>query len=121
MPDQFPPSRSLWLPLLAAVLAAFAAVRAFLALPLLFAPSVGLWTPAALAVQAVSAALLAAGLWFRRSWTIAALWVFAAVIAASALIESFAIGMRPALQGAAIAIAVVIGAILLARALERSS
>jgi len=51
----------------------------------------------------------------------AALAALAAVIAASALVEAFAIGMRPALQGADIAIAVVIGGLLVARALGRSS
>ena len=110
--------RPAWLLLLIAALVVFGVIRLLLGLPLWLSSSVGLWTPVAFVVQAVAAGLLAAGLWFGRSWTLFALAVFVAVMAASVLIEGFVLGIRPTLQAIAIAVFAVVGGFLVARALR---
>jgi hypothetical protein len=104
--------RNTGLLLIAIALAAYGSYHALKAIALLPAPaSTLLWL--AFALQAVLALLAAVGVWRRQRWAAAALLALGAVIAATALVGAFVLGILPWLYALVTAIAAVVIALLL--------
>lgn len=84
----------------------------------------GAWSPLlllAFALQAVLAILAAVGVWRRRRWAAVSLLMLGASVAATALTESFVLGLIGWLYALLIAIAAIAIALLLALYVDRSS
>ena len=105
--------------LIAIALAAYGSYHALYAIAMLPAPaSPLLWV--AFALQAVLAILAAVGVWRQQRWAATALLLLGAVIAATALVEGFILGIIGWLYGLLIAIAAIVIALLLGAYVNRS-
>jgi hypothetical protein len=111
--------RGLALTLIASVLAAFGLWQAFSAIAMVGGPGSPL-VLLALIVQSVLALLAAVGVWQRRHWAAAALFLLGVSIAATALIYAFVLGIVAWLYALFVAIAAIAVALLLGAFVERS-
>ena len=105
--------------MIAIALVAYGSYHALNAIAMLPAPaSPLLWV--AFALQAVLAILAAIGVWRHQRWAAAALLLLGAVVAATALVEAFVLGIIAWLYALLIAIAAIVIAILLGAYVNRS-
>jgi hypothetical protein len=104
--------------LIAISLAAYGSYHALHAIALPAPASPLLWL--AFVLQAVLAILAAVGVWRRQRWAAAALLALGTVIAATALVGAFVLGIIAWLYALGIAIAAVVIALLLGAYVNRS-
>jgi len=106
--------------LIAIALAVYGVYHAIYAITMLPAPA-SLLLFLAFALQAVLAIAAAVGVWRQQHWAAAALLLLGLVIAATALIEAFVLGIIAWLGALLTAIAAIVIALLLGAYVNRSS
>jgi hypothetical protein len=106
--------------LIALALVAYGVYHALYAIAMLPEPG-SLLLFLAFAIQAVLAILAALGVWRRQRWAAAALLLLGASVAATALVEAFALGIIGWLNALLIAIMAIVIALLLGAYVNRSA
>ena len=105
--------------LIAIALAAYGVYHALYAIAMLPGPA-SLLLLLAFALQAVLAIVSAVGVWRQQPWAAAALLLLGVVIAATALVEAFVLGILAWLYALLIAVAAIVIALLLGAFVNRS-
>jgi hypothetical protein len=97
------------------VLVGFGALRLLQLLPLVAAGFTDVGSFAGRAAQCAFALLGGVGIWLRRPWAVAVVWLLALAIALTALYEAFVPGILAPLHAVAVAVAGLAGAAVVAR------